>query len=205
MQRSAFLAAVWVALVGVILGIGPITARATESRAAPAGQRFQAVQVDHSHHAMMQELRTGTSSIGMRGELLGNLGSHHHPITVSSEQAQRFFDEGLILTFGFNHAESIRSYQDAIALDPACAMCYWGIALALGPNINAPMEPSAVPDAVAALAKARELAPSVSPAEQAYIRALGARYSSDADADRSPLDLAYANAMRDLSRQLPDD
>src|SRR5205085_10456040 len=99
--------------------------------------------------------------------LLGNLGSHTHPITVSSALAQRYFDEGFNLTYGFNHGEAIRSYRDAATLDPSCAMCYWGIALALGPNINAAMANAAVPDAYAALQRALALAPNASPAEQA--------------------------------------
>jgi hypothetical protein len=137
--------------------------------------------------------------------LLGNLGSHQHPISTSSPLAQRYFDEGLILTFGFNHAEAIRSYTDAANLDPDCAICHWGVALALGPNINAPMEEAAVPEAWAALQRALELAPGASPTERDYIEALTKRYSSDATADRALLDLAYANAMRELSQKYPDD
>src|SRR5687768_12077729 len=68
--------------------------------------------------------------------LLGNLGSHSHRITTRSDLAQRYFDEGLNLVYGFNHAEAIRSFRDAATLDPTCAMCYWGIAYALGPHIN---------------------------------------------------------------------
>jgi tetratricopeptide (TPR) repeat protein len=137
--------------------------------------------------------------------LLGSLGHHHHPITTSSDLAQRYFDEGLILTFGFNHEEAIRSFNDALKLDPDCAMCYWGIAYALGPNINAPMDDAAVPEAYAALQKAIELAPQASEAEQAYIQALAERYAAEPVADRAPLDLAYAEAMRELANQYPDD
>src|SRR5687768_6324924 len=137
--------------------------------------------------------------------LFGNLGSHSHRITTSSELAQRYFDEGLNLVFGFNHAEAIRSFKDAITVDPSCAMCHWGIALALGPNINAPMDDSAIPDALSALERAIELAPAASPADQAYIQALSTRYSAAPDADRVELDMAYVNAMRDLARQYPDD
>src|SRR5207248_2765896 len=117
--------------------------------------------------------------------LLGNLGNHHHAITTRSQLAQRYFDEGLNLVYGFNHAEAIRSFRDALTLDPACAMCYWGIAVALGPNINAPMESAAVPDAYAALQQAIALAPGASPAEQAYIQALTARYAPPPVADRA--------------------
>ncbi len=137
--------------------------------------------------------------------LLGNLGAHHHPISTKSELAQRYFDEGLILAYGFNHAEAIRSYQDALKVDPACAMCYWGIAYALGPNINAPMQDAAVPEAYAALGKARALAPSASQQERDYIQALAARYAPEPVADRSALDLAYAEAMQAVAQRYPDD
>ena len=137
--------------------------------------------------------------------LLGNLGDHTHPITTQSALAQKYFDEGLILTMGFNHAEAIRSYQDALKLDPTCAMCYWGIAYALGSNINAPMDPAVVPQAREALQKALELAPQASAPEQAYIQALSKRYSSDPAADRAALDKAYADAMRELAKAYPTD
>jgi tetratricopeptide (TPR) repeat protein len=200
------------------IGVTPLTARALEWRGGAGGQRFQAiqsgdVQVDgHAHAATlsMRELRASViraeaQAAGELTPLFGNLGSHHHQITTGSELAQRYFDEGLILTYGFNHAEAIRSFRDAITVDSACAMCYWGIALALGPNINAPMDASAVPDALVALEKALQLAPVASAAEQAYIHALTARYSSAPAADRTELDLAYANAMRELAARNPDD
>ena len=137
--------------------------------------------------------------------LLGNLGDHTHPITVIGPRAQQYFDEGLTLAYGFNHAEAIRSFKDAITLDPECAMCYWGIALALGPNINAPMEDAAVPEAYQAIQQALALAPKASEAEQAYIQALAKRYAAEPVADRMPLDSAYADAMRALSQRYPDD
>lgn len=137
--------------------------------------------------------------------LFDNLGNHHHPITTRSPLAQRYFGQGLTLVFAFNHAEAIRSFKDAIKLDPKCAMCYWGIALALGPNINAPMEEVAVPKAYAAIQKALSLAPQASEAEQAYIQALAQRYGSEPVADRGALDKAYAKAMEKLSQRYPDD
>jgi len=137
--------------------------------------------------------------------LLGNLGDHTHPITTQSELAQKYFDEGLILTFGFNHAEAIRSYNDALKLDPQCAMCYWGIAYALGPNINAAMDPAAIPPAWDALQSALKLAPNTRKAEQDYIAALANRYAADPTADRAALDKAYADAMRELAKAYPDD
>src|SRR5215213_2301628 len=137
--------------------------------------------------------------------LMGNLGNHRHTITTRVPLAQRYFDEGLNLMYGFNHAEAIRSFRDAASLDPACAMCYWGIAMALGPNINARMADAAVPEAYAALQQALARAPSASAAEQAYIQALTARYAPEPVANRAPLDRAYADAMREVVRRFPDD
>lgn len=218
MLRSLVPSALLAFVVAVTIGITPLTARALEWRSGANGQRFQQLTSDaghvegHAHAATlsMRELRSPalTASAAAAGELtplFGNLGSHSHQITTSSELAQRYFDEGLTLTYGFNHGEAVRSFRDAITVDSSCAMCYWGIALALGPNINAPMDAAAVPEALAALEKAVELASAASPAEQAYIQALTTRYSAAPDADRVELDVAYANAMRELAVQYPND
>jgi tetratricopeptide (TPR) repeat protein len=140
-----------------------------------------------------------------RAPLMGNLGSLHHPITTTSPLAQRYFDEGLVLAYGFNHERAIRAFQDALNLDPTCAMCYWGIAYSLGPNINAAMADAAVPTAHAAVTRASELAATATPRERAYIRALAARYAPKPTEDRAHLDLAYADAMRDVARAYPGD
>lgn len=137
-------------------------------------------------------------------ELFDNLGDTHHAITAN-EAAQAYFDQGLVLSYGFNHAEAIRAFQECARLDPAAAMCHWGEAWALGPNINAAMDSAVVPQAWAALQKAQELAPAVSTAEQAYIAALAARYAEDPAADRAALDKAFADAMREVVAQYPDD
>jgi tetratricopeptide (TPR) repeat protein len=133
------------------------------------------------------------------------LGDHHHPISTKNAQTQMFFDQGINLLFGFNHAEAIRSFREAARLDPDCAMCWWGVAEALGPNINLPMPPDAVAPAWAALQKARALEPKASPEERAWIDALAARYSADPKGDRHALDAAYAEAMGELWRAYPDD
>jgi tetratricopeptide (TPR) repeat protein len=159
----------------------------------------------HQNHTQTYGQPVSSATGANVAPLLDNLGDHHHSITTSSPLAQRYFDEGLVLTFGFNHPEAIRSFRDAATLDPECAMCYWGIAFALGPNINAPMADDAVPEAYAAVQKALELAPKASAAEQGYIRALATRYAAEPTADRSALDVAFADAMRDLSKTYPDD
>jgi tetratricopeptide (TPR) repeat protein len=137
--------------------------------------------------------------------LFNDLGDHEFAITTRSAQTQKYFNQGLILTYGFNHGEAIRSFQEAIRLDPNCAMCYWGVALALGPNINKPMDTADVPRAWDALQQAKRLAANATEKEKAYINALATRYAQQAVADRRSLDQAYANAMRDVMKRYPDD
>lgn len=137
--------------------------------------------------------------------LFTGMGDHHHAITTKSPQAQRYFDQGLILAYGFNHAEAARSFRQAIKLDPDCAMCNWGLAYVLGPNINAKMEDDAVPESYAAIQKAIKLAKHSSLEEQAYINALAIRYIDRPLEDRSSLDLAYAKAIKKVTQQYPND
>jgi tetratricopeptide (TPR) repeat protein len=137
--------------------------------------------------------------------LFNDLGNHQHSISTKSPAAQKYFNQGLILTYGFNHGEAIRSFKEAIRLDSSCAMCYWGVALALGPNINKPMDAADVPRAWEALQQAKRLSANATEKEKAYINALETRYSQQAVADRSSLDLAYADAMRDVMKRYPDD
>jgi tetratricopeptide (TPR) repeat protein len=138
--------------------------------------------------------------------LLNNLGQHHHPISTDSALAQRYFDQGLILAYGFNHAEAVRSFQQAATLDPNCAICYWGLAYVVGPNINAAMEDEAVPTAYEAIQQAIALSQAHgSDREKAYIQALAKRYSPEPMEDRAALDIAYAKAMNQVVEQYPDD
>lgn len=136
--------------------------------------------------------------------LYPDLGTHTHPITASPE-AQKFFDQGVLLTFNFHHAEAIRSFERAAEIDPSCAMCWWGVALSHGPNINMPMAPEANAPALAAVAKAQALGAQATPRERAYIDAVATRYSSDPKADRAALDAAYARAMQALAAADPSD
>src|ERR1700682_5919797 len=109
--------------------------------------------------------------------LIPGLGARGFKITTWSKQAQQYFDQGLRLAWNFNHAEAQRAFQKAQRLDPGCAMCYWGEAYVLGPNINMPMDPKAMAPAAAAAAKARSLAGKATPREQALIAAVSARYN----------------------------
>jgi tetratricopeptide (TPR) repeat protein len=136
--------------------------------------------------------------------LFNNLGTLHHPVTATAA-AQRYFDQGLRLSYAFNHEEAINSFRQALRLDPGCAMCHWGIALAMGPNINAPMDPATGPAAAAQVDSAVALHAHATVAERAYIAALRTRYAASEVANRAPLDSAYAAAMRELHRAYPRD
>ena len=137
--------------------------------------------------------------------LFNDLGNHRHPITTKSKLAQRYFDQGFTLCFNFNHAEAIRSFTAAATIDPDCAMAWWGVAFAYGPNINMPMLPPAVPKAWEALQKAVALRDKASAKERDYIDALAKRYVAEAVTNRAHLDQAFADGMREVAQKYPDD
>ena len=135
---------------------------------------------------------------------LQNLGVHTFPVSTKVERAQLFMNQGLNLTFGFNHAEASRAFAEAARLDPNLAMAYWGQALVLGPNINAPMAPEAEPKALALIQQAIALKGKASARERGYIDALAVRYTGKPE-DRVAADRAYAAAMEKLTRAFPAD
>jgi len=135
---------------------------------------------------------------------LQNVGEHKFPVTTDSERAQLFMNQGLNLTYGFNHAEAGRAFREAARLDPDCAMAYWSQALVIGPNINAPMNPDDEPKAYELVQKAVALKSNASEKEQALIDALATRYSGSSE-DRAEGDRAYASGMRDVAKRYPDD
>lgn len=137
--------------------------------------------------------------------LFDDLGPLTRPISSRVPEAQRYFDQGMRLMYGFNHQAAGLAFAQASRLDPKCAICSWGEALVLGPNINLPMLPEAVAPAWTALREAQARRAHASEVEQALIDALAQRYAESARADRAPLDLAYANAMRDVVARFPDD
>jgi tetratricopeptide (TPR) repeat protein len=141
---------------------------------------------------------------GRMAPRLQNLGKHTFSVTTKSQDAQLFINQGVNLAYGFNHAEAGRAFAEAARLDPECAMAYWGQALVLGPNINAPMDPAAEPKAYELIQKAAALKSNATPRERDYIAALAQRYSGKAE-DRKARDLAYANAMRELANKYADD
>jgi tetratricopeptide (TPR) repeat protein len=135
--------------------------------------------------------------------LYDGLGKASFPITTAVPLAQRYFDQGLSFAYGFNHAAAIASFREAQRLDPNCAMCLWGEALAHGPNINAPMDPEANARAIDLANRAQALAARTALAEQSLIAAMQLRYSPDPKADRAALDAAYADAMLAAARAHP--
>lgn len=143
--------------------------------------------------------------------LFKGMGEYHRTITTSDPGAQRYFNQGMVLGFGFNHAEAIRSFRAAQKLDPDCAMCFWGEALVTGPNINvtskgkAIMSPAEQTAAWAALEKAKAVAANKPEVERDLIDALGKRYSPTPVDDRDPFDRAWAEALSALTRKYPND
>jgi tetratricopeptide (TPR) repeat protein len=143
--------------------------------------------------------------------LFSGMGSFHMPITTRDTDAQRYFDQGMVLAFGFNHAESIRSFRAAQTLDSDCAMCFWGEALATGPNINvtnngkAVMTPEERASARAAIDHALTLVDGVTPKERSWILALDKRYDGQRETPRDPLDRAWADALAAMVDAYPDD
>ena len=133
------------------------------------------------------------------------LGTHHMPITTESDSAQAYFDQGLRLSYAFNHPAAIASYRKAAIFDPDCAMCYWGVAWASGPNINAALTREGGEAAHRAIRRAQELAGAVSERERAYIEAMALRYEEDPMTERARQDSAYARAMVTVADAWPED
>ena len=151
----------------------------------------------------------GLKSATREGRLspwLKNLGKFEREITTSSPEAQRYFNQGLTLYYGFNHQEAVRSFQEAQRLNPKCAMAYWGEAVSLGPNVN-----DSFPDAdrekqaYAAMQKAIEMKSTNSPTEQALMEAVARRYAETEQVDRKKLNAAYAKTMTSVYRRFPSD
>ena len=157
----------------------------------------------HKHYDVPAEA-TKPAPSGALAPRLQNVGKHTFAVTCQSGQAQQFMNQGLNLTYGFNHAEASRAFAEAARLDPHCSMAYWGQAFVLGPNINAPMDPATEPQARALIDKAIAMKSHVSERERAYIDALSVRYTGKAE-DRAAADQAFAGAMRMVHEKFPDD
>ena len=163
-----------------------------------------AIDALRKHLVLANLIATPASAQNLPLALYDDLSASRLPVTTAVDLARRYFNQGLLLSYGFNHAGAIRSFREAQRLDPKCAMCWWGEAAALGPNINAAMEDRDRGAALRALARARSLRDQISPLEQALIDALAKRYSSDPRSDRAALDAAYADAMVNVARRFPE-
>jgi tetratricopeptide (TPR) repeat protein len=168
--------------------------RAPSDDAAAAGS--------HAHYTAPES--TAPNADGQIAPRLQNLGSYTFPVSTKHKDAQLFINQGLNLSYAFNHAESGRAFREAARLDPSLAMAHWGQALVLGPNINAAMQPTDEAPAYAAIQKANELKAGATPRERAFIEALSARYSGKPE-DRAARDQAYSDAMRKVATDYPDD
>jgi tetratricopeptide (TPR) repeat protein len=207
---SALLAADPTTAAGIAVGIlsGDAPAPICHSPALVAAARAT-IRLAQSHTEVppteMKAVTAAPDFADSDPPLWEGLGSVTYKITTSNTQAQAYFDQGLRLTYAFNHGEAERAFRKAQKLDPACAMCFWGEALVLGPNINLPMAEDAVAPAFATAQKAKALAGNATAREQALIAALVERYSLDPKADRAPLDAAYSAAMAKVATQFAND
>ncbi|MBT8443267.1 MAG: tetratricopeptide repeat protein, partial [Gammaproteobacteria bacterium] len=156
----------------------------------------------HDPRAIAADPANATTQIAPQ---LDGLGDHHFPITTDNPDSQYFFDQGLRLTYGFNHSEALRAFKEAVRLDPDNAMAHWGWALVLGPNLNLPMLPDVVPQAFSAMQSAVALRDRVSAKERDMIDALALRYTDDPEAIRASFDQAYSDALSELVVKYPDD
>lgn len=192
-------------MAGVPLGCGtsppPPAREEVAARTAVAGAEEPG---SHAHGDAPLTL----AQIAEDAAILPDLGTHERPVTTESTEAQAYFDQGLRLTYGFNHDEAARSYAKAAAIDPSCAACFWGVALVLGPNYNVPMLANRFGAAWEALERAQRAAPQATPVERALIDALARRYPGPEPVEpaaMAPYNQAYADAMAQVARDYPDD
>lgn len=155
----------------------------------------------YDHRAFEADPLTAKEPIAPR---LSGLGDYTFKVSTANADSQYFFDQGLRLTYGFNHSEALRAFKEAVRHDPGNAMAWWGWALVLGPNLNMPMDAMAADQAYAAAQEAVARGKGATAVEQALIAAMAKRYAPVAPDDRSSLDLAYAEAMRDVAKRFPD-
>ncbi len=193
-------------IMGLVLVGASVFGTSSEARDAVPGEQRQAPAAQgptHKHYEA-SPMANQPGPDGQMAPSLQNLGTHAFPVSTRNKRAQLFINQGINLAYGFNHAEAGRAFREAARLDSVLAMAYWGQALVLGPNINAPMDPTVEPDALKLVQKAKSLMGSASQREQALIIALEKRYSGNA-AERTANDKAYAQAMRTVHRRFPAD
>lgn len=194
-----FISIVSAPLVVAAAVLSPPVVDGAAAQTAPTAQAVPS----HKHHDDTVPVPAPAPGMPLAPRLQ-NLGVHTFPVSTKVSRAQLFMNQGLNLTYGFNHAEAARAFAEAARLDPNLAMAYWGQALVLGPNINAPMDPAAEPKAFELAQKAIALKPKASARERAYIDALAARYTGRPE-DRVAADRAFSDAMRKVTEQFPAD
>ncbi len=159
-----------------------------------------------SSAALAQHGHTGAAAGETPARLIENLGGFRFPVSTTNAEAQKFFDQGAILMYGFNHDEAAKSFRRAAELDSSLAMAHWGVAMSVGPNYNeTTISPERMKAAYDAVQKGLSLAAKAPEHERAYLEALAKRFSADASADQKTLWLAYRDAMREVMRRYPDD
>ena len=193
-------------LAVLLIASAQVFAQETPQEAPPQETAPDSSQEARTQHKHYQQPEGGDkpSPGGSIAPRLQNLGKHTFPVSCASEKGQQYISQAINLAYAFNHAEAGRSFREAARLDPDCAMAYWGQALVLGPNINAPMDPEAEPTARELVLKAKSLSKGVDARERALIEALTHRYTGD-PTHRSEADKKYAAAMEKVAKQYPDD
>ncbi len=182
-----------------ITGAALVSLVACSSQPPPQPTEPGAEAVAHGGHA------PDAAPAAPRTKLLGNLGSYTRTIATTNAEAQQFFNEGLTLLYGFNHDEAFRSFARAAALDDRAPMPHWGMALALGTNINDPAPAGRIAKAYTHLANAQSRSANGSAVEQALIAALAKRYVANPTGDQSEREQAYSDAMGQAAQRFPDD
>lgn len=196
----------WIGALAACSGAPKPPAQRASQPPSPAAEPEPLPAEPHAEHPQAQPWTLDGLAEG--AQLLGDLGQVERKVTTQSAEAQAFFDQGLALAYGFNHDEAARSFAHAAALDPGCALCFWGIAYTLGPNYNVPMLPERAQAAWQAIQAAQAAAASATPIEQGLIGALAKRFKGPAWLDpaaMAPLNLAYAEAMREVAKRYPED
>lgn len=178
-------------LLASVLGTGLLLADPSGAAAQEHGE--------HDHDRAEEAVRDTVP------ELRDDLGDHGHPVTTRSPEAQAYFDQGVRLTYAFQHDMAVRSFQAAIRRDSSCAMCWWGVAWASGPNINAALDSAGAERGYEAVREARARLDRETPRERAYVEAMAARYGPDPAAHRARRDSAYSRAARELADRWPED
>jgi tetratricopeptide (TPR) repeat protein len=194
----------WIRFVASSLVVSVASAQSAPSPVRSSDTHDQTSTMD-----MRIPLPTTLAGWSTGARLFDGLGNYHRPVSTKSPEAQRYFDQGMRLLWGFNHDESTRSFARALELDPSCAMCAWGVALTVGPNYNVPMLAEARAQiAFEATKRAQSLAGSAAPVEQALISTLAQRYPNAQPLDPQstvPILAAHAAAMRAVARRYHDD